>query len=208
MLVLIDESGYCGFKFDKGSSPFFICAAIVFADSFSADACDRTIDTLRWELKKPARFEFHFSHCPDKVKKAFFIGVVNDTFKYVGFVVDKRQLYGSRFLNPEQFYEFSVGIICEQVRPLLENSKIIIDKSGNRAFRQKLEKTLKSQMTDRDGYCRVKKVAMEGSHSNNLLQLADMICGAVGRSFTASDQTFRDIVRRREKFVQLWPQKE
>jgi hypothetical protein len=28
MLVLIDESGDCGLKFDKGSSEFFTCIAV------------------------------------------------------------------------------------------------------------------------------------------------------------------------------------
>src|SRR5579859_513091 len=55
------------------------------------------------------------------------------------------------------------------------------------------------------GNCRIKKVAMASSHSNNLLQLVDMVCGAVMRSYTASDPGFRDLVKKREKFVQQWP---
>ena len=65
---------------------------------------------------------------------------------------------------------------------------------------------LKAQMTDADGTCRIKKVAMEASHSNNLVQLADMICGAVNRSFTSGDDAYRTIIKRHEKFVQRWPQ--
>jgi hypothetical protein len=205
MLVLIDESGDCGLKFGKGSSDYFACVAVVFTDSFSMNACDRTIDGLRMEMKKPSNFEFHFSSSPDKTRRLFLGRVSHDDFRYAGFVVDKRKLYGRKFQNPKEFYEFSVGIVCEQVRPLLNDAKVIIDENGDRAFRQKLEKLLKSQMTDKDGICRIKKVAMQTSHSNNLLQLADMVCGAVMRSYTASDHSFRDLVRKREKFVQLWP---
>jgi len=61
MLVLIDESGDCGLKFGRGSSDFFTCTAVVFSSEFAANACDRAIDELRRELKKPSGFEFHFS---------------------------------------------------------------------------------------------------------------------------------------------------
>jgi hypothetical protein len=205
VLVLIDESGDCGLKFGKGSSEYFTCVAVVFSDAFSMNACDRTIDGLKMEMKKRSRFEFHFSRSSDKTRRVFLERVSHDDFIYAGFVVDKQKLYGQRFRNPKEFYEFAVGIVCEHIKPLLNNAKIIIDKNGDRAFRQQLAKRLKVKMTDKDGTCRIKRVAMETSHSNNLLQLADMVCGAVMRSYTASDPGFRDLVRKREKFVQVWP---
>lgn len=159
MLVLIDESGDCGLKFGQGSSNYSTCVAVVFSDEFSMGACDRTIDGLRLQMKKPPGFEFHFSSSPDKTRRLFLERVSHDDFRYAGFVVDKRQLYGYKFQSPREFYEFSVGIVCEHVKPLLHNAKIIIDKNGDRAFRQQLEKRLKSQMTDGGGTCRIKKVA-------------------------------------------------
>ena len=205
MLVLIDESGDCGLKFGEGSSRLFVCVAVVFSDAFSSDACDRAINGLRFQLRKPVGFEFHFSESSNKIRNAFFGTVSHENFKYAGFVVDKARLYGDRFKDPKQVYEFSVGIVCEQVRPLLDNSKIIIDRNGNRDFRLRLEKGLKRQMTNHDGSCLIKKVTMEASHSNNLVQLADMISGAVMRSCGSGDDRFRDLVRSREKFVQSWP---
>ena len=205
MLVLIDESGDCGLKFGKGSSEYFTCVAVVFSDEVSMDACDRTIDGLKMEMKRPLSSEFHFSSSSDKTRRLFLERVSHDDFRYAAFVVNKRKLYGRRFTNPKEFYEFSVGIVCEHVKPMLDNAKIIIDKNGDRAFRQQLERRLRAQMTDKDGNCRIKKVAMATSHSNNLLQLADMVCGAVMRSYTASDPGFRDLVKKREKLVQQWP---
>jgi len=206
MLVLIDESDDAGLKLVHGSSLFFSCVAVVFPDAFSAGACDRSIDGLRHELKKPPQHEFHFSRCSDRIRRAFLETVSHDDFRYAGFVVDKRKFYGKLFMDPKEFYAYAVGIVCEHVRPLLDNSKIIIDRSGDRAFRQHLKKRLRAQMIDSDGTCRIRKVGMETSHSNNLVQLADMVCGAVARSYTASDSSFRDLVRKKEKFVQLWPQ--
>src|SRR5437879_5287998 len=165
MLVLIDESGDCGLKFGKGSSDFFTCVAVVFSDEFSMNACDRTIDELKRKIKKSPHCEFHFSSSPDKIRRMFLDRVSHDEFRYAGVVIDKKRLYGELFRSPKEFYKFAVRIVCEHVKPLLDDSKIIIDKNGDRAFRQQLGAALKAQMTDADGTCRIKKVAMEASHS-------------------------------------------
>jgi hypothetical protein len=54
----------------------------------------------------------------------------------------------------------------------------------------------------------IRKVKMEDSKRNNLLQLADMVCGAVARSFREERENgweFRRLVREREMRVQYWP---
>jgi hypothetical protein len=37
MLVFIDDSGCAGFKFDKGSSRFFVISAVIFDDNLEAE---------------------------------------------------------------------------------------------------------------------------------------------------------------------------
>jgi hypothetical protein len=106
MLVLIDESGDCGLKFDKGSSKLFVCVAVIFSDAFSADACDRSISCLKHSLKKPPGFEFHFSNCSDKLREEFLKTVAHENFTYAGFVVEKRKLYGPRFKEPKGSMSF------------------------------------------------------------------------------------------------------
>jgi hypothetical protein len=51
------------------------------------------------------------------------------------------------------------------------------------------------------------KIKIQDSNRNNLLQLADMICGAVARSYTQKEdaKTYRALVAHREIYVQLWP---
>jgi hypothetical protein len=204
MLAFIDESGDCGLKFGKGSSSHFTCVVVLFNDNSCAEACDRSVDALRISLQRPRGQEFHFTDSSDKVRQQFLETVGQSELQYAGLVINKRRLSEERFRDPRQVYEFAVGVVCEQVRPLLEDAKIVIDKNGNRALRQNLEKSLKAQMTSLDGMCRIRKVTMEASHSNNLVQVADMICGAVSRSFTENDDRFRNLIRRREKFVREW----
>lgn len=208
MLVFIDESGDCGLKTSSGSSPYFVITAVIFTDAFSAEACDRAIDELRRLLKLPLGFEFHFKHCRDSLRERFLTRVSAENFRYHSFVVNKDRLYGSTFNKPQEFYRFATEIVCSNARSLLRDAKIVIDKNGDRAFRLRLEAALKAMMMDADGVCLIRKVVMEHSHSNNLLQLADMVCGAVAREFNGKSNAsgrFREVVRRRDQRIQVWP---
>ena len=99
-------------------------------------------------------------------------------------------------------------MLVNNAKPHLENATIVVDKLGNRDFRKELAVYLQRKINTKGGTKHVKKVKMEDSRSNNLLQLADMICGAVARSF-CSDKSDRMIYRRvishREMHIQVWP---
>ena len=136
MLVCIDESGDPGFKFSEGSSEYFTCVAVIFTDDFSANACDNTINQARRILKLKPGFEFHFTECSDKVRAEFFKLVSQESFKYYGFVLNKPKLYGKQFSDKHGFYNFTVGLICENARSLLRNAKVIIDECGDRNFKR------------------------------------------------------------------------
>lgn len=209
----MDESGDSGFKFGRGSSNYFVITAVIFNSDFAAEACDRSIECLKRNIRFHLGREFHFSECSDRVREAFFRCVATEDFCYHAFVINKQRLsaQAKTFQDGKTFYRFAVSIVCENARGLLSDAKIVIDKNGDRFFRQQLEKHLKQQMTDTDGNCLIRKVGMEASHSNNLVQLADMICGAVARSFNAGSlegQRFRACLRKREKRVQLWPKEQ
>ena len=213
MLVFIDESGDSGFKFGRGSSRYFVITAVIFNSEFAADACDRSIEGLKRKLGFHVGREFHFSQCSDKIRGEFFRCVAAEDFCYHAFVINKQMLsaQAKTFQDGKSFYRFAVSIVCENARSLLCDAKIVIDKNGDRFFRQQLEKHLKEQMIDGSGNCLIRKVGMEASHSNNLVQLADMICGAVARSFntgTVEGHRYRNYVKRREKRVSFWPKEQ
>lgn len=91
-------------RLNIGSSPHFCMLAAIFTDSFSADACDRSITALRRHMKKPADYEFHFSHCPDSVRMDFLRCVAVEQFSYHAFIIDKNRLHSAMFNNSKYFY--------------------------------------------------------------------------------------------------------
>jgi hypothetical protein len=208
MLIFIDESGDSGLKIVDGSSRFFTVSLVVFQDYDEATACDLRIGLLKKELGWKEDSEFHFKNNSDKVRKTLFEAVLPYNFFYYGIVINKdpKKLYGEGFKNKSSFYKYACGLVFENAKEKLGDAIVIIDKSGNNEFRNQLGKYLKNKMNHENRL--IKEVKMQRSESNNLLQLADYIAGAINRSMVNSkknSQDFRNMIARREIAVQVWP---
>lgn len=210
MLAFVDESGDGGNKFGQGSSELMTVVLAIVPDEEAAVAIQRRIVALRDELNKPMDFEFHFRDNSDTIRERFFNAVAPLPFEYIGVVVDKTRLYGMGLSNPALFYRNVCSGVFEQARPILNEANVKIDRSGGRGFRRELTAHLKRLSNGgQDGVRHVKQVTMQDSAGNDLLQLADMLCGAVARSSRtdrANPGKFRKIVAHREIAVRHWPE--
>ncbi|MGH9364264.1 MAG: DUF3800 domain-containing protein [Thermoanaerobaculia bacterium] len=210
MLVFIDESGDPGRKVGSGSSSFFVVALVVFNDHEEAEACDQRITLLRRELGWTEDSEFHFARNSDKQRCEFLRAVAPYDFFYYGIVLNKdpKRLWGPGFDHKESLYKYACRLVFENARDKLQNAIVVIDQSGNREFKTQLERYLKARMTLEDGTRLIKKLKMQRSSSNNLLQLADYIAGIINRSVggkRARGSDYRKFVAHREIYVQVWP---
>ena len=61
MLVFVDDSGDSGFKFNKGSSPYFVIACVIFDDILEAERASLAIKMLRRDLGLSDNHEFKFT---------------------------------------------------------------------------------------------------------------------------------------------------
>lgn len=206
MLVFIDESGDSGLKIEKGSSRYFTVGLVVFEDNDEALACDQRIKLLKKELGLPENYEFHFKRNSDKVRRAFLAAVSPYGFFYYGIVINKNpeKLWGEGFRNKESFYKYACGLVFENAKEKLEKATVVIDESGNLDFKRQLAKYLRRKI----GSGIIKKVKMQRSEGNNLLQLADYTASVINRSVQNkrkwSDE-YRKIIAHREIYVQIWP---
>ena len=207
MLVFVDESGDAGMKGKQGSSALFVITAVLFEENEAAEECDRKIEELRNQIFKGRNIEFHFNKMCDAFRGRFLEGVSSQSFFYLSFVLNKEKLYGPGFQYKDSFYKYTAKLLFENAKPYLRDATVTVDRTGDREFRTQLEKYLKSKInTDAQ---LIRKVKSESSHSNNLLQLADMVCGAVARSHRENKDEdvsrFRKMLGHRELSVQLWP---
>lgn len=174
MLVFIDESGCAGFKFTRGSTPYFVAAMAIFNDHEEAMKVDEAIDGLRSPLGHSS--EFRFSKCRDEVRDGFFDAVRAFDFAVRAIVVDKSKLYSTYLRKRQPFYNYFVQIMMQHDSGVLADAIVKIDGSGDRAFKQELQRYLRQQLGGR-----VRKVRLVNSRTSNLIQLADMAAGAIHR---------------------------
>lgn len=127
------------------------------------------------------------------------------SFFYLAVVInkDRDKLYGGGFKIKESFYKYTCSLVFENAKPYLKDATIIIDGSGSREFKRQFKTYLRKKI----GASIIKKVKIQSSHTNNLIQLADMIAGAVHRSFTnkGDKEIYRKILGAKEINAQVWP---
>lgn len=178
MLVFIDESGDAGFKLESGASPIFVVAMVLFANQEEAAATQKAIEQSP-ALQSHKR-EFRFTKCSNEIRDLFFETAVNCPFRVRAIVVQKEIIYSPRLkADKDRFYEFFVKEMMKHDRGAIRNAKIIIDGSGDRAFRQNLNAALRRKL----GEGVIKDIRLKNSKNDVLVQLADMCAGAIGRSY-------------------------
>ena len=94
--------------------------------------------------------------------------------------------------------KYASGLVFENAKPHLKDAIVVIDANGSQDFRNQLSQYLKKRIKDDAGYHLVKKVKTARSDGNNLIQLADMVSGAVWRSFKQQDDSYRQLISARE----------
>jgi hypothetical protein len=208
MLIFIDESGDSGLKIEGGSSRYFTVGLVVFEDNDEALACDQRIQLLKKEVGWLPSVEFHFKCNSDRIRKAFLEAVAPYNFFYYGVAINKdpKKLWGEGFKNKESFYKYACGLVFENVKEKLMKATVVIDESGSLDFKRQLGNYLQKKMNQEDK--KIKKVKMQRSEGNNLLQLADYVASSINRSVKntkkKSDE-YRKIIGHREMYVQIWP---
>ena len=178
MLVFIDESGDPGFDTDRGATPVFVVAMIIFSNSADALATQAVIANS--EVRKTHKPEFKFSKCSDSVRDAFFGAVKECPFTVRAISVRKEVIYSSHLKSDkEKFYEYFVSQMMRHDDGLLNRARVIIDGSGDREFRQNLNAAMRRKL----GKGVIKDVRFKDSKNDVLVQLADMCAGAIARSY-------------------------
>ena len=204
MLVYVDETGDTGFKFADNSSRYFVIALVVFAGQEQADSTSQQIDALRHELRTP-NIEFHFAKNKRSTRQAFLTRMRQAEFTAFALVVDKQKLSPANLPDRAAFYQAVCGVAFEKASYLFREADIYFDEGGGEKFQKKLASHLRRKI-NRSGEGRIGKVKTLKSAGSSLIQLADMICGAVFRAVESGESQYRDIIQPRLDAVLQWPE--
>ena len=124
-------------------------------------------------------------------------------------MINKRKLYSQGFRVRDSFVKCAMKYVFTTVAKHLRDAKVVVDSNGDRNFRRTLQSYLKREIRPDGRTSPIKKVASKPSDRDNLIQLADMVCGAIARSFDGTAENaacYRDTLRpAHELNVQFWP---
>lgn len=205
MLVFIDDSGDPGFKLEKGSSPVFVIACVIFDDELVAEKTAVAIKELRRLLKKPDTFEFKFNKANRVLRLKFLNHIAQFKFRIRTIVFEKTKIRSFELKTSKQsFYNYAVKMVLKHNFGRVKDAKIRLDGRGDRIYKREVVRYLRHELNKQN--LRVfKKLQFVDSKSNVLIQLADMIAGAIHRKYQTDKTDAKDYVSAIKRRIEdLW----
>jgi hypothetical protein len=200
MFVYLDESGDTGFKFDHGSSRYFVITLLIVADPLPFHTA---VDELREGLGFVASNEFKWVNSSQEVRWAFLRMLRKQDFTARILVVDKSLMTRVHMRNRETFYNFLVQMILRHDNGTIRGATIILDESvKSKKSKQHLASYLRRELNPNTREARIKEVRYHRSHADNLIQAADMLSGAIYTRYHRGNSEFFDYIR--VKISDLW----
>jgi hypothetical protein len=215
MLAFMDESGDCGLDVakGKGASSHFTYALVLFPDREQAVACREAIQALRKDLGLKDIFEFHFKECTHSQRLRFFETVLKFDFRFGARTIEKVNLKGKKGWDKKLFFfQRALDLMLEGVlRPHLVEAKLLIDGTTDRKFNKELEVYVRRHVGfTEDGTKRLEEAKCLDSKKHELIQLADMVCGAVARVHRLGrrePEGYFELLQERALSVEVWSPK-
>ena len=181
MLVFIDDSGDPGFKIDKGSTPVFVIACVIFDDELEAEKTAVTIKEFRRKLKFSDKYEFKFNKSSKELRLKFLKQIASCKFRIRAIVFDKKKIRSAELKTSKQsFYNYAIKMVLKHNFGTIKEAKLRLDGHGDRLYKREVIKYLRNELNNPNEKI-FQKLQFVDSRSNVLIQLADMVAGSIHR---------------------------
>lgn len=179
-----DEAGDVSFAFARGASRYFVVAVIATAQP---DELRQVVEQIRRRANLPTNYEFRFHKLSSaRLRQQVFTTLADADFEGWAIVVDKSDLSDSfRVMHPLDVYLYFVTeLIAVIPQAKREGATLILDEFG---APDSLNKELRRVMQARNIPRSFNRVLARRSRSEPLIQIADLIAGAVLRRDSKGD---------------------
>lgn len=180
MLAVIDESGDPGFVLD--SSPCFVVVMVIFKTFEDAQAVAAAVSATKRALS--IRRELKFNGSNDRVRDGFFQAMKGLPFRVQAVIVDKRFIRDQEIRSkPKQLAFFAMRQLIVNNKTMLKSNAVIkIDRYGEQSVRNVVATFIRQHLPAGS----VKSLKFVDSKHDVLIQLADMVAGAVARPYNGA----------------------
>jgi hypothetical protein len=196
-----DEAGDVSLNFGKGASRYYVPA---FIGTQSPDTLRKTLADLRQRLGLHATHEFKFHKMTSpEIRRQVFSALAHSEFEAWALFIDKTTL-PKIFKTSE-----SVAIYTHFISELLtiipakfqQDATLILDEFGSTPdLRTELRRTMIKRHIPR----LFKRVLVRKSHRESLIQVADLVAGAIMRRDSQKDSEAFDMLSRKIKRIELY----
>lgn len=220
MPTFIDESGDTG-TVPPSNIPFFRLAGVWVPSHDVAEAFRADVVQLRQDLGLPADYEFKFakSHVHALRREGFFQAALRHEFRFAVASVDKTRVsWDAAVIHWATAVSLAACLRSTYHReeagrgaagdhgPL--NELVVVDDNQDRQFLEVVKRVFRDlnqghRAGQKTGAPLIGKVRFRKSHPDELLQLVDMVCGAVGAYLTGEDKWYRLIADRSVGVIEL-----
>lgn len=187
MLITIDDSGGPGLKPGKGVTSYFAIAAIYFSTDSDAEKTKRKIQKLKSDLHWLNRREFKFRKDRPETKRLFFEAVKRERFSASVVLLNKSELDERKYAkDSSKLYNTAILRAIQGLGVELDQAHIYIDGENGNDYRKRAKTFFRKNLPSGA----IKELSYVDSVDDPLIQLADMVVGAV--RYTLEDKKDAD----------------
>ncbi len=172
---------------------------VIFDDELEAEKTAVAIKELRRSLGYSDNKEFKFNKFNQEIRKKFLQTLVPFSFHVSSLVIEKNRVKSDELRNDKNsFYSYAIKTALKYSGDAIVDAKVKIDGSGDKVFRKSFLSYLRKHLNTKEKQV-IKNCKLVDSKGNILIQMADMVAGAVRRSFddTKTDaKTYKMIIQK------------
>lgn len=189
-----DESGDASINFEKGASRYFVIAVVA---TQSPESLRSFLENLRHDLRLAIQYEFGFHKLASvKLRDKIFSALSTADFEAWAIIVDKTILNEEiRSMNGLERYLFFIAELIKMI-PLEKRAggTLILDEFGSP---DKTKDELKRILKARNIPHGFRRISIRRSKSEPLIQVADLVAGAIWRRDTTNDTGAYEMIERK-----------
>lgn len=196
-----DEAGDVSFNFAKGASRYFVTTLIA---TQSPETVRQLLADLRQESRLAENYEFKFHRMTsESIRERVFTALAKAEFEAWSIMADKTLLPMTfRAMNGLEFYLYFVTELISTI-PVekMQNGTLILDEFGTTPnMRSELRRIMEARNIPRQ----FKRIMIRESKNESLIQVADLVAGAILRRDTKHDTGAYDLISRKMKKLMIY----
>lgn len=200
-VIFLDESGNPDVA--HMDPPVFVVAAVLVESRRELATIDRRFRNACEAARRPPEQELKTSGLSTLKHATVLHELSLLDYQWAAACFDKAKLTSAGFAKPKTFYKYAFQFLVGELLTLAWQSDLVIDQHASDAFQTELSEHLRRQNSGLP-VRRLTSVSFADSSKSRLVQLADLVAGAVRRAASGDGQPLREI---EHKMINLhyWP---